>query len=1177
MEAAATAAASPLAPCSPGGANVAALPQSSSRRKRFVVLSDEDDTDNEAATDENNTSAATSTAIDLTGGAVTEELAVDLTEDVSSARLEADDVEEQHVTSQRSHTRAEPEAAVGTAEEFLALQSESSDDEAALVIKRQKRSELRERNRLARDQGEGRIAEAESARAAEAARAEAESARAAAAEAEAASLRQQLQELQAAANGRAGGEAAHGDHQVTQLVAMGFSTVAARAALEQAGGNVGRAAALLIVGTDEPEPDPQAAHAVPVRRRPRREQAAARTGNSGDARRGAARGAARGAQRGPVARQRDAHMRAMRRVMGIASPSGSDSSDDSDGSRSYSSGETLGSVDTDDERNDNATRRRGRAERGHGEQRAQEMDGFIVLDSEDGSDGEYTEQRARGRRDGGGGRRGREGGGGRGGGRGRGGTGTPARRARQGADESDSMLRGLGLERMRLTDSVEAAPARSRGASATPTASRTAARAVGSTSEAAAPVEAGGTVVDHPLPPPSQMAAQPPALQVPCLFPYQSAALAWMIKRESARNEPRGGVLADEPGMGKTVQLLALCLARRPPANRPPPPAARGAASGTAVADPGQATAVAAAMPIAAETMATSNVLVVAPLILVQQWAREIRTKVGLPMRVCVHHGAGRMKTASALAAHDFVVTSYETLRSEHGGGGPLLQVRWFRLILDEAHVIRNASSALSKACFDVHATHRWCLTGTPMQNHVGDLFALFKFLRVPVHGETAASFKSLADASGRPPTLKSELKRLMLRRLKRDKFGGQAIIPLPPKTIEVRHAPHAEDEERVYGALMSQARSQFRRYLQEGTVRANYLNILSLLTRLRQACNAPQLVQHVLEDASAADSGAGGDATAHEPPTAAVLAKALAIARGEGEPETCPICFDAVARESGALTACAHAFCHECITEVLHRASEDTAPCPLCRVPIRGPATIHRLQSLLPQPEAAAPASEDAAAAAEAAPASEDAASAAEEAPPASSETEAPPAPEPSTKTKMILEEVANMLAADADAKCIVFSSFTKFLDLVGDALAAAGPAVCRIDGSVNVRQREAQLASFHSPGHPVLLMSLRCGVGLNLTCASHVILSEPWWNPFVEEQAIDRVHRIGQAREVRVCRLAVPGTIEEKIMQLQARKGALAQHTLGDGRGRGGGAADVALRQQLDEEDLITIFGDA
>ena len=221
MEAAATAAASPLAPCSPSGANVAALPQSSSRRKRFVVLSDEDDTDNEAATDENNTSAATSTAIDLTEGAVTEELAVDLTEDVSSARLEADDVEEQHVTSQRSHTRAEPEAAVGTAEEFLALQSESSDDEAALVIKRQKRSELRERNRLARDQGEGRIAEAESARAAEAARAEAESARAAAAEAEAASLRQQLQELQAAANGRAGGGAAHGDHQVTHLVAHG--------------------------------------------------------------------------------------------------------------------------------------------------------------------------------------------------------------------------------------------------------------------------------------------------------------------------------------------------------------------------------------------------------------------------------------------------------------------------------------------------------------------------------------------------------------------------------------------------------------------------------------------------------------------------------------------------------------------------------------------------------------------------------------------------------------------------------------------------------------------------------------------------------------------------------------------------------------------------------------------
>ena len=84
-------------------------------------------------------------------------------------------------------------------------------------------------------------------------------------------------------------------------------------------------------------------------------------------------------------------------------------------------------------------------------------------------------------------------------------------------------------------------------------------------------------------------------------------------------------------------------------------------------------------------------------------------------------------------------------------------------------------------------------------------------------------------------------------------------------------------------------------------------------------------------------------------------------------------------------------------------------------------------------------------------------------------------------------------------------------------------------------MRERDNQIQKFRQPGTSVLLMSLKCGVGLNLTDASTVILCEPWWNPGVEEQAIDRAHRIGQQRPVKVIRLVLPGTVEEKIAALQ------------------------------------------
>ena len=124
---------------------------------------------------------------------------------------------------------------------------------------------------------------------------------------------------------------------------------------------------------------------------------------------------------------------------------------------------------------------------------------------------------------------------------------------------------------------------------------------------------------------------------------------------------------------------------------------------------------------------------------------------------------------------------------------------------------------------------------------------------------------------------------------------------------------------------------------------------------------------------------------------------------------------------------------------------------------------------------------------------------------------------------------------------RVLVFSQFTSMLALIEERLTAAGIAFVKITG--DVRDRATPIAAFQRGKVPVFLISLKAGgTGLNLTAADTVILYDPWWNPAVEAQAIDRSHRIGQDKRVFVHRLVTEGSIEEKMLELQKRKGALA-----------------------------------
>jgi DNA repair protein RAD16 len=171
------------------------------------------------------------------------------------------------------------------------------------------------------------------------------------------------------------------------------------------------------------------------------------------------------------------------------------------------------------------------------------------------------------------------------------------------------------------------------------------------------------------------------------------------------------------------------------------------------------------------------------------------------------------------------------------------------------------------------------------------------------------------------------------------------------------------------------------------------------------------------------------------------------------------------------------------------------------------------------------------------------------------------------STKIEALMEELSKLRTRDATIKSIVFSQFVNFLDLIAWRLSRAGFKCCRLDGRMTPVQRDTVIQAFMTdPQLNVFLISLKAGgVALNLTEASHVFICDPWWNPAVEDQAMDRIHRLGQHRPIRITRLIVENSIESRIVQLQQKKKMLFDSTIGK---------DAESLSKLTEEDLRFLF---
>eukprot|EP00049_Salpingoeca_infusionum_P010858 m.187068 g.187068 ORF g.187068 m.187068 type:complete len:390 (-) comp14767_c6_seq6:1121-2290(-) len=284
-----------------------------------------------------------------------------------------------------------------------------------------------------------------------------------------------------------------------------------------------------------------------------------------------------------------------------------------------------------------------------------------------------------------------------------------------------------------------------------------------------------------------------------------------------------------------------------------------------------------------------------------------------------------------------------------------LFSFLFWRIVLDEAHLIKNRLTTGAKACFALHSDRRWCLTGTPIQNRLDDMFSLIKFLRIEpfcLWGHWQRHIQGLfaTDEDAAVQRLQELLQPMLLRRTKNtlDK-DGNPILVLPSSNATVVELELDDAEREFYTAIRTRSNSRFREMQATGNVLAKYSSILELLLRLRQACDHPFLTMKQTESVSntvgngaaaatdATSSGAeqhtfhdidkliasfvsqstsGGKQEVAEGYIEAVKKELEGLSKPEQVQLECAICLDTVT--SPVVTPCLHIGCEECFKTVV-------------------------------------------------------------------------------------------------------------------------------------------------------------------------------------------------------------------------------------------------------------------
>lgn len=529
------------------------------------------------------------------------------------------------------------------------------------------------------------------------------------------------------------------------------------------------------------------------------------------------------------------------------------------------------------------------------------------------------------------------------------------------------------------------------------------------------------------------------------LKPFQLEGVAWMMEME--KTEWKGGLLGDEMGLGKTIQAVSLIMSDYP-----------------------------AKLPT----------LVLVPPVALMQWQSEIKSYTDGTLKTFVFHGTNTKAkniTAKELKKFDVIMMSYNSLESMyrkqekgfkrkdgiHKEKSVIHSITFHRAILDEAHCIKTRTTMTAKACFALKTVYRWCLTGTPLQNRIGELFSLVRFLNVKPFALylckqcTCSRLEwSMDDNSrcsdcnhagmqhvsvfnqellnpiqkfgnlgpGREAFRKLRLMtgRIMLRRLKKDHTNS---MELPVKEVYVDRQFFGEEENDFANSIMTNGQRKFDTYVAQGVLLNNYANIFGLIMQMRQVADHPDLILK-----KNADGGQN------------VL--------------VCCICDEPA--EDTIRSRCKHDFCRTCVSAYIKSADEPD--CPRCHIGL----VIDLEQPEIEQDEAMVKKSsiinrikmENWTS---------------------------------SSKIELLVHELHKLRSDNAMHKSIIFSQFTTMLQLIEWRLRRAGITTVMLDGSMTPAQRQASIEHFmNNIDVECFLVSLKAGgVALNLTEASRVFIIDP------------------------------------------------------------------------------------
>ncbi|KAL8370100.1 hypothetical protein RB595_000460 [Gaeumannomyces hyphopodioides] len=560
----------------------------------------------------------------------------------------------------------------------------------------------------------------------------------------------------------------------------------------------------------------------------------------------------------------------------------------------------------------------------------------------------------------------------------------------------------------------------------------------------------------------------------------------------------KGGILADDMGLGKTLTTLAAVAKSTP----------QGSGKATLVVVPSE--------------------------LLLNTWIKEIERHFRpYSIRYSKYHGSDRRDLDTILHQQDLVLTTYGTVMADRRRASSAIHtMKWHRLILDEAHLIRNWGTKQFDAVHSISSQIRWCLTGTPIQNSLDDLGSLVKFLRMPLFSEPATFRKYLtkltrsrAHPEGEFTSLRLILSSICLRRSKDIMPQSQGHVD------EYRKPKFTAIELGQYNTLTTACKNAIAISAKRsaGAAAANSEHtIMEALLRLRIFCNNGEAAYRLNLSSILTRGGRG---SSRSPPD-----EVLSYLQQKGE-ASCFLCtVDIVSLGPGVsdggnsgsgsgsgsesssgtpesdpnlacLTHCLHLLCHGCTQEYRGSQAEGQPfTCPLCH-------HIHGSGSVFDEP-----AQQD------------------------SKGTGHPGLQEFPSKINALVEDIR---AHSLTEKCVVFSFWKTTLDVAGKALDARGIKYLRVDGDVLPKKRGNILLKFQTRhASSVLLITFSTGaVGLNgLTVANRVHILEPQWNPAAEKQAIGRLLRLDQSKKVTIVRYAMEGSIEEAVQSKQLRKLQLA-----------------------------------